>query len=276
MYDLNGKVALITGAGGERGIGRAIAMRLAKEGADVAVNDITANPKKSATWAGLPSLVKEIRGLGRNAKAFEADISNSHQVDQLIKDTIQEFGHIDILVNNAGSEAGPDRVPIIELDEETWDKVQSINIKGTFLCCRAVAKELVKQGNGGKIINMSSTQGVKGLSRHGAYSASKFAVRGLTQVLANELGEYGIQVNAICPGMVITERYYDIAEAFAPEGVKTEAHLDEIEKQNISETPLGRVATTDDVAKIAAFLASSESDFHTGMSILVDGGKNMN
>ena len=276
MYDLNGKVALITGAGGERGIGRAIAMRLAKEGADVAVNDITAKPKKSSTWDGLHSLVKDIRGLGRNAKAFEADISNSHQVDQLIKDIIQEFGHIDILVNNAGSAAGPDRVPIIELDEETWDKVQSINIKGTFLCCRAVAKELVKQGNGGKIINMSSTQGLKGSPRFGAYSASKFAVRGLTQVLANELGEYGIQVNAICPGMVITERYYDIAEAFAPEGVKTEEHLDEIECKNISETPLGRVATTDDVAKIAAFLASSESDFHTGMSILVDGGKNMN
>ena len=276
MYDLNGKVALITGAGGERGIGRAIAMRLAKEGADLAVNDITAKPKKSATWDGLHSLVKDIRGLGRNAKAFEADISNSHQVDQLIKDIIQEFGHIDILVNNAGSAAGPDRVPIIELDEETWDKVQSINIKGTFLCCRAVAKELVKQGNGGKIINMSSTQGLKGSPRFGAYSASKFAVRGLTQVLANELGEYGIQVNAICPGMVITERYYDIAEAFAPEGVTTEEHLDEIEKRNISETPLGRVATTDDVAKIAAFLASSESDFQTGMSFLVDGGKNMN
>ena len=276
MYDLKGKVALVTGAGGEHGIGRAIAMRLAKEGADVAVNDITANPKKSATWDGLPSLVKEIRGLGRNTKAFEADISNSHQVDQLIKDTIQEFGHIDILVNNAGSAAGPDRVPIIELDEETWDKVQSINIKGTFLCCRAVAKELVKQGNGGKIINMSSTVGLKGLSRFGAYSASKFAVRGLTQVLANELGEYGIQVNAICPGMVITERYYDIAEAFAPEGVTTEEHLDEIERNKISGTPLGRVATTDDVAKTAAFLASSESDFHTGMSILVDGGNYMN
>ena len=194
----------------------------------------------------------------------------------MVQGTVKEFGHIDILVNNAGSAAGPDRVPIIELDEETWDKVQSINIKGTFLCCRAVAKELVKQGNGGKIINMSSTQGLKGSPRFGAYSASKFAVRGLTQVLANELGEYGIQVNAICPGMVITERYYDIAEAIAPEGVKTEEHLDEIEKRNISETPLGRVATTDDVAKIAAFLASSESDFHTGMSILVDGGKNMN
>ena len=275
MYDLNGKVALITGAGGERGIGRAIAMRLAKEGADVAVNDITAKPKKSSTWDGLHSLVKDIRGLGRNAKAFEADISNSHQVDQLIKDTIQEFGHIDILVNNAGSAAGPDRVPIIELDEETWDKVQSINIKGTFLCCREVAKELVKQGNGGKIINISSTAGLKGVARFGAYCASKFAVRGLTQVLAKELGEFGIQVNAICPGMVITERYYGIAEALAPDGVETQEFLDEIEKQSIADTPLGRVATTDDVAKIAAFLASSESDFHTGMSFTVDGGRDM-
>ena len=275
MYNLKGKVAIVTGAGGERGIGRAIAMRLAIEGADVAVNDITANPKNSATWDGLPSLVKEIRGLGRNAKAFEADISNSHQVDQLIKDTIQEFGHIDILVNNAGSAAGPDRVPIIELDEEVWDKVQRINIKGTFLCCRAVAKELVKQGNGGKIINISSSAGVEGISRFGAYCSSKFAVRGLTQVLAKELGEYGIQVNAICPGMVVTERSYGIAEALAPDGVGTQEFLDEIEKQNISDTPLGRVATTDDVAKIAAFLASSESDFHTGMSIMVDGGKNM-
>ena len=103
----------------------------------------------------------------------------------------------------------------------------------------------------------------------------RFAIRGLTQVLAKELGEYGIQVNAICPGMVVTERYYGIAEALAPDGVGTQEFLDEIEKQNISETPLGRVATTDDVAKIAAFLASSESDFHTGMSIMVDGGKNM-
>ena len=272
MYNLNGKVALVTGAGGERGIGRAIAMRLAIEGADVAVNDITANPKNSATWDGLPSLVKEIRGLGRNAKAFEADISNSHQVDQLIKDTIQEFGHIDILVNNAGSAAGPDRVPIIELDEEVWDQVQLINIKGTFLCCRAVAKELVKQGNGGKIINISSSAGVEGISRFGAYCSSKFAVRGLTQSLAKELGEYGIQVNAICPGMVVTERFYGIAEALAPEGVETEDFLNEMEKESISNTPLGRVATTNDVAKIAAFLASSESDFNTGMSFTVDGG----
>jgi len=272
MYDLKGKVAIVTGAGGEHGIGRAIALRLAKEGADVVVNDLTANPKKSSTWAGLPSVVEEIEGLGRKAIAIEADISNSDQVDLLIKDTIQQFGHIDILVNNAGSAAGPDRVPIVELEEEIWDQVQRINVKGTFLCCKAVAKELIKQGHGGKIINMSSIAGTKGISRFGAYCASKFAVRGLTQSLAKELGEYGIQVNAICPGMVVTERFYGIAEALAPEGVETEDFLNEMEKENISNTPLGRVATTNDVAKIAAFLASSESDFNTGMSFTVDGG----
>jgi len=275
MYDLKDKVALVTGAGGEHGIGRAIAMRLAKEGADVVVNDLTANPKKSSAWAGLNSVVEEIEGLGRKAIAIEADISNSGQVDLLVQDTVQQFGHIDILVNNAGASAGPDRVPIVELDEEVWDQVQNINVKGTFLCCRAVAKELIKQGQGGKIINISSIAGTKGVSRFGAYCASKFAVRGLTQVLAKELGEYGIQVNAICPGMVITERFYGIAEALAPEGVETQVFLDEMEREGISDTPLGRVATTDDVAKIAAFLASSESDFHTGMSFTVDGGRDM-
>ena len=275
MYDLKGKVAIVTGAGGEHGIGRAIALRLAKEGADVVVSDLIANPKKSSTWAGLPSVVEEIECLGRKAIAIEADISNSDQVDLLIKDTIQQFGHIDILVNNAGSAAGPDRVPIVELEEEIWDQVQRINVKGTFLCCKAVAKELIKQGLGGKIINMSSIAGTKGISRFGAYCASKFAVRGLTQSLAKELGEYGIQVNAICPGMVVTERFYGIAEALAPEGVETEDFLNEMEKESISNTPLGRVATTNDVAKIAAFLASSESDFNTGMSFTVDGGNTM-
>jgi NAD(P)-dependent dehydrogenase (short-subunit alcohol dehydrogenase family) len=274
LYDLKSKVAIVTGVGGEHGIGRAIALRLAKEGADVVVSDLTANPK-SSTWAGLPSVVEEIECLGRKAIAIEADISNSAHVDRLVQGTIQQFGHIDILVNNAGSAAGPDRVPIVELEEEIWDQVQRINVKGTFLCCKAVAKELIKQGLGGKIINMSSIAGTKGISRFGAYCASKFAVRGLTQSLAKELGEYGIQVNAICPGLVVTERYYGIAEALAPEGVETEDFLNEIEKESISNTPLGRVATTNDVAKIAAFLASSESDFNTGMSYTVDGGNTM-
>ena len=279
MYDLKDKVALVTGAGGEHGIGRAIAMRLAKEGADVAVNDITANPKKSATWDGLPSLVKEIRGLGRNAKAFEADISNSHQVDQLIKDTIQEFGHIDILVNNAGSAAGPDRVPIIELDEEVWDQVQLINIKGTFLCCRAVAKELIKQGHGGKIINMSSIAGTKGISRFGAYCASKFAVRGLTQSLAKELGEYGIQVNAICPGNFFDGPLWADPEkglfvqylnAGKVAGAKT---TEDVRRSYEAKVPMGRGCTVEDVVRGILYLV--EQRYETGQALPITGGQVM-
>ena len=162
MYKLNGKVALVTGCGGQHGIGRAIALRLAKEGADVVVNDLILNPKNSSSCPGLPALVKEIEGLGRKAITFEADISNAAHVDQMVQGTVKEFGHIDILVNNAGSAAGPDRVPIVEIDEEVWDQVQRINLKGTFLCCRAVAIELIKKGNGGKIINISSNAGTNG------------------------------------------------------------------------------------------------------------------
>ena len=273
MYDLTGKIAVITGAGGEHGIGRAIAVRLAQEGADIVVNDLTVNPKNSSSWSGLTDVVNEIQTLGRRALGIEADISDSSQVTSLVQRAIQEFGKIDILVNNAGSPAGPDRVPIVELEEEVWDLVQRVNVKGTFLCTKAVSKVLINQGNGGKIINISSVAGKSGVARFGAYCASKFAVRGLTQVLAKELGPLGIQVNAICPGMIITERYYDIAKALAPKGVTTTEFLEEMKKKGISDTPLGRVGTPNDVAKIAAFLSSSESDYHTGMSFTVDGGR---
>ena len=273
MYDLTGKIAVITGAGGEHGIGRAIAVRLAQEGADIVVNDLTGNPKNSSSWSGLTDVVKEIKTLGRRAIGIEADISDSSQVTSLVQRTIQEFGKIDILVNNAGSPAGPDRVPIVELEEEGWDLVLRVNVKGTFLCSKAVSKVLINQGHGGKIINISSVAGKSGVARFGAYCASKFAVRGLTQVLAKELGPLGIQVNAICPGMIITERYYDIAKALAPKGVTTTDFLEEMKKKGISDTPLGRVGTPNDVAKIAAFLSSSESDYHTGMSFTVDGGR---
>ena len=231
MYDLTGKIAVITGAGGEHGIGRAIAVRLAQEGADIVVNDLTGNPKNSSSWSGLTDVVKEIQTLGRRALGIEADISDSSQVSSLVQRTIQEFGKIDILVNNAGSPAGPDRVPIVELEEEVWDMVQRVNVKGTFLCSKAVSKVLINQGNGGKIINISSVAGKSGVARFGAYCASKFAVRGLTQVLAKELGPLGIQVNAICPGIFITERYYDIVEALATKGDTTTEFFRENEKK---------------------------------------------
>jgi NAD(P)-dependent dehydrogenase (short-subunit alcohol dehydrogenase family) len=271
-YNFAGKVALVTGAGGEQGIGRAIATRLAREGADVVVTDYMANPRNSTSWAGLPDVVREIEELGGKALAILGDVSQAGDVEEMVRQTLRSFGQIDILVNNAGTAAGEDRVPLVELKEEEWDRVQRVNAKGTFLCCKTVARVMIKQGRGGKILNMSSLSGKFGFANFGAYCASKFAIRGLTQSLAKELGPHGIQVHALCPGMILTERYTDIAEATAPDGVSTADHLEEIKKRTLSGAPLRRIGTPRDVAQTAAYLVSSESDFLTGLSITIDGG----
>ncbi len=186
MYDLSEKIALVTGAGGEHGIGRAIAMRLAEDGADLAVSDVTEAPYADggSDWAGLPQVVDEIRALGRRSIGITADVTKSVEVENMIREVIDEFGRVDILVNNAGALAGPDRVSVTELDEAVWDQVQLVNVKGTFLCCRTTARHMIDRDGGGKIINMSSRLGKCGEARHTAYCASKFAVIGFTQSLA--------------------------------------------------------------------------------------------
>ena len=272
MYDLDGKVALVTGAGGEQGMGRAIARRLALEGADVGINDVVERRGGSSGWAGLPDVEREIAASGRRALSVVADVSNAREVDAMVNQVRDHFGRIDILVNNAGAIAGRDRVPVIYLDEAEWDRVQDVNAKGTFLCSQAVARILIAQGNGGRIINLSSVSGKRGVARFAAYCASKFAVRGFTQALAQELGPHMITVNAICPGYIETERVAEIAAALAPEGVTTEAHHEEMRARTETSTPLGRVGNAEDVARTAAFLASAEAGFLTGLSITVAGG----
>jgi NAD(P)-dependent dehydrogenase (short-subunit alcohol dehydrogenase family) len=178
-------------------------------------------------------------------------------------------------VNNAAAPAGPDRVPVVELDEEIFDLVQRVNVKGTFLCCRAVARVMIERGEGGKIINMSSLLGKQGRARYAAYSASKFAIRGFTQSLALELATHQINVNAICPGLVETERMDDIAAALAPLGVPAEAFRRQMSERVATANPLGRMAQVSDVTHVAAFLASSESDYLTGLAITVAGGAYM-
>ena len=163
MYNLNGKVALVTGAGGEHGIGRAICQRLAREGCDLVVNDLHAQPYSESGWGGLPALVAEIEAAGQQALAVEADVSDAAQVEGMVQDALARFGRIDLLVNNAGSRPGPDRVPVVDLSEAAWDQVQTVNVKGTFLCSRAVARHLIDRGDGGKIINMASTAGRQGI-----------------------------------------------------------------------------------------------------------------
>ncbi|MSR83583.1 MAG: SDR family oxidoreductase [Candidatus Latescibacteria bacterium] len=274
MYKLEGKVALVTGAGGEHGIGRAIATRLAAEGADLVVNDVVENPYagNASGWRGLPSLVRQIEGLGRQVLSVVADVSVAAQVEVIVQQAVARFGHLDILVANAGSRPGRDRVEVVDLEEEDWDLVQRVNGKGVFLSCRAVARQLIAQGQGGKIITLSSSAGKQGYARFGAYCASKFAVIGLTQCLALELAPHHINVNAICPDTVDTERTAYIAAMLAPDGVKGEEYHREMLRQKAELIPLGRVATIEDIARTAAFLASAESDFLTGLAISVSGG----
>lgn len=272
MYNLQGKVALVTGAGGQHGIGRAIAVRLAREGADVVVNDVRSNPHGGAdSWRGMDSVVEEIRDLGRRAISIIADVSNAKQVEAMVRGASERLGPIDILVNNAGSAAGPDRVPVVELEENAWDTVQRVNVKGTFLCSRAVARQMLRDGRQGKIIVISSGAGKQGIARYAAYCASKFALIGFTQSLALELAPHGINVNAICPGLVETERITGIAAALASEGETTEEYRARMFADRARVIPLGRVASGADVADTAAFLASGQSDYLTGLSIPVAG-----
>ena len=272
MYGLDGKVALVTGAAGAEGLGRAIALRLAGEGADLVVNDLS---EDIGPRPGLPAVVREIEALGRRALPVYADVANADEVEAMVAAAIDAFGRIDILVNNAGAPAGPDRVPVVELEEKAFDLIQRVNVKGVFLCCRAVARHMIVRGGGGRIINISSVSGKIGLARFAAYCASKFAVRGFTQSLALELGPHQITVNAICPGLLATERIDDMAAALAPVGVAVADHRQAMISSALDSIPLGRMADTSDVADMAAFLASDQAAFITGSSPNVDGGVRM-
>ena len=202
MYDLSNKVALVTGAGGRHGIGRAIALRLASEGADVVVTDIVQSEEairaedRQVGWRGLPSVVEEIEELGRRSMGLFSDVSDSIQVADMMDRTLERFGKIDILVNNAGSRPGKDRVLLVDLEEEALDEVLRVNVRGTFLCSQAVARHMIARGGGGKIIVISSGAGKKGIAKYAAYCASKFALVGFTQALAQEMGVHRVNVNA--------------------------------------------------------------------------------
>ena len=282
MYDLSGKVALVTGAGGRHGIGRAIATRLAREGADVVVTDIPESvtairaEDRAEGWEGLPSVVGEIEAEGRQALGIFSDVSDSAQVDDMIKQALDRFGKIDILVNNAGSRPGRDRVLVVDLEEDAFDEVMRVNVRGTYLCSRAVARHMVARGGGGKIIIISSGAGKRGIARYAVYCASKFALVGFTQALAQEMAAHKVNVNAICPGLVDTERVDFIAAALAAEGESAEEHRALMVQERSTRVPMGRIAQGDDIANMAAFLSSAESDYMTGLSISVSGGSEMN
>jgi meso-butanediol dehydrogenase / (S,S)-butanediol dehydrogenase / diacetyl reductase len=279
MGKLDGKVALITGAGGEHGFGRAIARRLAADGAELALTDVVPHgtraveSKPTAGWGGLEAVAAEARQAGRGAVTALVDVRSARQVDDAVERVLRELGRIDILVNNAAAPPGADRVPVVELPEEAWDTVLDVNLKGSYLCARAVAGAMVRRGIRGRIINMSSNCGKLGYPRMAAYCASKFALIGFTQALALELAPAGITVNAICPGPADTDRLDFL-------GRRTDGSFDpalraQSIRQRAAAIPLGRVATVEDVAELAAFLASDGAEYLTGQAINVAGGSIM-
>lgn len=278
MYELEGKVAIVTGAGGRRGIGRAMATRLAREGADVVVTDIMKPPRpedEEVGWKGIDSVVAEIEAMGRRALGLYSDVTDAGQVDEMVERTINTLGQIDILCANAGSQPGGDRKLLIDVEEADFDLVQRVNVKGTFLTCRAVCRHMVERGGPGKIVITSSRAGKQGTARYATYCASKFALIGITQSLALEMAPYRVNVNAICPGLVDTERVSYMADALRPDDVSAEDYRQIMLEDRARIIPLGRPAQGDDIARTAAFLCSAESDYLTGLSISVSGGMGM-
>jgi len=208
-------------------------------------------------------VVDEIKALGRRAIAVECDVTKSDQVNAMVNKTLDEFGKIDILVNNAGVITVK---PVVELEEEEWDFIMDVNVKGVFLCCKAVIPHMIKRRSG-KIINVASIAGKKGYATLAHYCASKFAVIGFTQALALELAPYNITVNAICPGIVYTQMWKVLSEAWKKPGKTAEESYPLIVKEMI---PLGRDQTPEDMGKLAVFFATMDNV--TGQAVNVCGG----
>jgi 3-oxoacyl-[acyl-carrier protein] reductase len=242
---LDGKVALVTGA--SRGIGREIALELARQGANVAVN-------YSGSEAKANEVVDLIKELGRDAFAVQCDVSNSEAVTSMVKETIERFGSLDILVNNAGITR--DNL-LMRMKEEEWDDVININLKGVFLVTKAVTRQMMKQRYG-RIINVASIVGVSGNPGQANYVAAKAGVIGLTKTSAKELATRNITVNAIAPGFITTDM--------------TDKLTEDVKSEMLRVIPLARFGEPKDIAKVASFLASDDSGYMTGQTLHVDGG----
>jgi NAD(P)-dependent dehydrogenase (short-subunit alcohol dehydrogenase family) len=243
---LESKSALVTGA--SKGIGRSIAIELARRGADVSVNYFS-------DAAGADATVHEIQALGREAVAIQADAGNSSGAGRLFEEAIARFGRLDILVNNAGAQVWK---PMIEVTEDEWDRVIATNLKGCFLCTQLAARHMIERGTGGRIVNIGSGCNKSPFPNLSAYTASKGGIEMFTKVAAMELGPHRIAVNCVAPGAIEIERTRHEASDYAG----TWAAL----------TPLGRIGQPLDVAQAVAFLAGDEAAFITGQTLFVDGG----
>ena len=252
---LAGKVAIVTGAGS--GIGRAGALLMAKEGAKVAVVDISVK--------GGQETVQSIRKSGGEAVFIEANVTKESEVRSMVEQVISKYGHIDILYNNAGGWQRELRDTVIDNTSEEWDRLINLNLRSTFLCCKYVVPEMVKAGKG-SVINTSSNAGFMNSPRVEAYGAAKAAIIELTKSMCMDYGPTGIRVNVIAPGEVVTPQWNATYDLMTPDQKKKTLDF------MVNCIPLGRFAQPEDVAKVVLFLASDESAYLSGVMIPVDGG----
>ena len=273
LTGLDGAVAIVTGAGRMRSIGRPIAVELAQAGCDVVLTGTGRAPaaypadEQAAGWRDIDSVADEVRALGRRALALTSDIRNPEAVEELVATTLREFGRIDVVINNAGAARGPDRFNVTDLDIDAWHTVIDTNLNGTFLLSREVARHWLAtppantSGTTNRsIVNISSVGGKIAGPGTAAYSASKAAIHALTAAMAAELGPDGIRINAVCPGIVDTSRLDDIDRG---------EHWERL-RQII---PLRRHGSGDDIAQMCVFLCSDQGSWITGQAINVDGGQ---
>lgn len=272
---LRGKVALVTGAGRRGGLGEAICARLAQEGASVVVSDV-AGPRgalpadRIGNRTELDAVVATLRESGARAVACELDVRDEAQAESAVALAVREFGGLDILVNNAG--IGFMMEPLVDMPLERWNTVIGVNLTGAFLCTQHAARQMIRQGRGGRIINIASVAAKSGSLHLAAYSSSKHGMIGLTRSAALELGAHRITVNAICPNHVTTQLgAVQNAYRASQRGQTVEAYLAEMRGR----IPLGRVGLAEDTAKACAFLCSDEAQYVTGEAMNVSGGQEM-